>query len=291
MSEPPLSFSQLRERNALRELKFDTFDQRSNIKLEGTWFSRDTGMQVLIWNSNASVTGVFILYRMLLPNGDVIDKEERRTLSADRSINVINLDVPTGWLISMVTAPLPVIARRGEFFLAVIVRNNKDGTNIGILLQGYGTNTENVSYPLTNNEASISGRGHTDTIVGTDPAVGVEISETVPTNALWLLKSIHFDLVTDATAINRFPAIIFDDGTDEFARIPVPAAIIASLTTHINASQGGQKQNAVDNTISITLPVNMYLAQGYVISTDTTNLQAGDNYSAPVFTIEEWIED
>jgi hypothetical protein len=97
--------------------------------------------------------------------------------------------------------------------------------------------------------------------------------------------------VADATVASREPVIYLDDGVNAFGRWPSNRVITASQTiviTHniikaapFTGGSGGASEQ------STPLP-EIQLAAGWRIRTVTANLQAGDNYSAPQFTVEEW---
>jgi len=182
------------------------------------------------------------------------------------------------------------VALRGQCYILVSVRYSG---NRGLgLIKGYVTKTRDLNWTFgaSDSEDSTNGRGIPRIITGTDPAAGNEISEAVPTNARWKIKSMIFTLVTDATVSNRRVRVKIDDGSgnDPYA-----------MDCGSNQAASNSYAYAVDTVpllggsgfINVPIPDDLPLSAGMLIETDTTNLQAGDNYGAPVFIVEEWIED
>jgi hypothetical protein len=124
--------------------------------------------------------------------------------------------------------------------------------------------------------------------IGTDPAAGVEITETVPAGVAWEIRNILLSLVTNATVANRRPTLVIDDGTNDVAREAAIADQAASLTfkydfaaAHGNASQQTTTHQALLLPELVCLP-------GWRIRTVTSGLVAGDDYAAPVLQIIEY---
>lgn len=118
---------------------------------------------------------------------------------------------------------------------------------------------------------------------GTNPAAGAEVSVTVPAGEVWEVQSVQFALQTDATVANRRVNIRVDDGASIFATAVANVDQAASATVTYIAGVGGIDYTAVrDGKLSIGLPTPLLLGPGWRIRTTTTNLQAGDDYAAPV---------
>lgn len=125
-------------------------------------------------------------------------------------------------------------------------------------------------------------------LAGTNPAVGAEISDTVPANARWRPLAMSYSFVTSATVANRETAVTFDDGTTVYSREPSRATQAASLTRQYALSPMNVFGTvAQDTTITVPLP-DVWLPAGHRIRTATTALQAGDDYSAPQYLVQEY---
>lgn len=136
-------------------------------------------------------------------------------------------------------------------------------------------------FPLAN-------RGRLRTIVGTDPAAGIEVTETVPAGARWRLVALKVTLVTDATVANRFPVLTIDDGTNVVLAVSVATAVTATQTATFSFADVGANAAPVITAGVVSFPKDFSLFGGYRIKTLTTGIVAGDNYGAPVYLVEEF---
>lgn len=160
------------------------------------------------------------------------------------------------------------------------------------------TDVENVHFSNADNgntatlmiaiDGSKEGRGTFQSIAGTDPAAGAEISETVPANTIWLLSSVRFTLVTDANADIRQVHLTLGDGTITLLNLPTTGTQIESLTRNYNAHELGGLIVPTGSEIDIGLPSDLILPGGFEIATETTLFKAGDNFGAPQLSVEAW---
>jgi len=158
------------------------------------------------------------------------------------------------------------------------------------LFSGYVSGGRPLTWPPGVFEEPLSGPGYKYSLAGTDPSAGGEISQTVPTNACWRLRSIRFSLTTDATVADRRVSLLIDDGTNELFRIIAPATQGANLTRHYVFAPHGLDTTRNDH-IYAQIPGDLRLFQRWRIRTATSNLQTGDDFSAPRLFVEEWLED
>ncbi len=131
--------------------------------------------------------------------------------------------------------------------------------------------------------------GRIISFTGTDPAVGEEISQTVPDRRRWRILAVRFTLVTDDTVADRLVHLVLDDGTNIFADICVTTAHAASITKAYNFSNFGSTQLNPVTCLYIPLPP-LPLSPGFRIRTATDLKEDGDNFSAPQLLVEEWID-
>lgn len=124
-------------------------------------------------------------------------------------------------------------------------------------------------------------------VTGSDPAAGAECQDAVPAGKEWRLIGIKHQLVTDGNAATRRVHITLDDGTTVFKRHASNATQAASLTQHY--SFGGPQVGTAVLDLYVTDPFpEIALPAGYRINTVTVNKQAGDNYAAPLYYVEEF---
>ncbi|GAH86709.1 unnamed protein product [marine sediment metagenome] len=131
--------------------------------------------------------------------------------------------------------------------------------------------------------------GRLRSITGTDPAADTEISETVPARRRWRILSIRFSLITDVNVTDRTVNLILDDGTTILSQIPSDTVQPSNLTRWYEFK--------LQQVPQFNVGVHMYLPLHHIslpasarFRTSTTNRQADDNFSAPQFLVEEWID-
>lgn len=231
--------------------------------------------------SNAAQT---VQIRGVAENSQIIADH---TTNSDRSLATSVVPV-TGIPVSLTLRTAATGVDRGQCYVKVSLR--VEGVVVALLMAGYVTDTGTQAYPNGVIESSIEGPGTVRLITGTDPAAGVDFSETVPTGARWRLLALRVLNVTDATVLNRSVAITYSDGTIIFGATQSPNSQPASVTYNYNYMLSGADRALVTTaTIPIRLPM-IYLLAGYKVASVVSGIQAGDNLSAPILLVEEWIE-
>jgi len=259
----------------------------------GLFVTGEDRLRVTSFNGAAGVT-LAIEGRVLLAGHGLRAFAERHVPATDRTTLSTSFAIGEGWLLDVTIRASAGTPRRGSCFVILeLVRGGEGGAAapLAVLAQGYVTDTQRRGWPLSPLELSTEGPGVLRSITGTDPAANVEIAETVPTNARWLVHAIRFTLTTDATVANREVALTFDDGALVFARVPSRVTHAASLAIAYSAYRDSALEAvAQDTERSIRLPW-LTLQGGHRFNTVTTNRQVTDNFSAPQYLVEEWIED
>jgi len=215
------------------------------------------------------------------------------TPNTDRSIAVTRVGLGEGFLLALFVDPEVIACRRGQCYVRAGVAHGITGLSQGtrILISDYVTDTDFIAWPSGVPRSSLEGPGMLRTIAGTNPAAGAEISETVPTNARWRLRAMQFNLTADANVANRRVVIQVDDGSNVLFQVQAQENQVASSTEGYHAAAWGTLVTTFGTIHQVSLPPDLMLFQGWRILTTTTNLQTGDNFTAPRMLVEEWIED
>jgi len=248
----------------------------------GFFFDNDDSIQLTAWNGLAGVV-LTLSGRFVRVDGTVEPLVERLVPASNRTATSAIFARGQGWLTDLSIVASGAAPLRGQTFARVdIVRGQSSPIIVlSTIAQGYVTATKRLAYPGSVVEDSLSGSGAVRSIAGTDPAAGVEISETVPTGARWRFLSLRASLVTDATVANRTPNLFFDDGTTVYAAAGVNFNQTASTTFPYAFGNVGQTFTQTSLHAQVSTPANLLLAAGHRIRTLTGALQAGDNWGAP----------
>jgi hypothetical protein len=252
-----------------------------------------TGEECLRVTSFNGLAGVILAIegRVTRVDGVVVPFVETHTPNTNRTALSTLITLPEGFLGNVQVRASTGAPGQGQCFVLVeLVRGRLQALQpLGTLIGGYVTDVQRRVWPGALVGSSIDGRGFLRSFTGTDPAAGVEISETVPTGARWRLVSMSFTFTTDATVANRFPVITLDDGALVYCSSSVGAAVTATQAARISAGAFGTVNTATVTGFLIPLPPDVILPAGHRIRTATVSFQAGDNYAAPQLLVEEWI--
>lgn len=249
----------------------------------------DDSLRVVAINRLSGLS-IVITARVLLANGQIVPSQWVLRPTSDRVVNTNTLDLPEGYLLSLSAETETTGALPGVCWLAAALARGNSSTAAafigGQLLQGYVGLSQPLAWPPFAPSSQFNRNVTTRAITGTDPAAGVEISETVPTGAAWELISLFTSLVTSATAANRRPVLRIDDGSTVFFRGHQNNTISASTTSELVWFVGGVM---LSGAATSGLPHNLLLLPGWRVTTLTESFQVDDNYAAPGFVVREFL--
>lgn len=256
-------------------------------------FTGEDKLQLLVVNSAAGVT--VQLATRFLQAGTKTPQSSAPVFSptADRTVNTFNIDVGAGYLLNcsaIVVAGSPLV---GQTYVMVRILRGASGATLmlGAMLGGYITAKQALAYPGSPIESSIAGGGYPRTIVGTQPAVGVNIMETVPAGARWELDSFTADLDTTAAAGNRCVQLaVFSGGN---AKVFSPCTTNDAGSHHFFYTWGVGLIIATrgdGRVFTMPWPERLPILAGESIQTQVVSFDAGDTWSAPVYAVREWLE-
>lgn len=159
------------------------------------------------------------------------------------------------------------------------------------LTSGYVYGRKGLSWPLSNVQDMRPGGGALVGRQSSNPAAGAELSHLIPQGQQWRIRGMSFTLVTDATVVDRTVHILVSAGggaSYDFIAPVVQPASETKLYTCYPASVGGQTNGG--NDIHIPIPPDFLLPTLSTIATETTNLQAGDNFGVMTFDLEMFFD-
>jgi hypothetical protein len=264
---------------------------RDNIPPPGALLlSADEFISVSAYNA---VTGDIIRCtgRLLRPNGEVVTLFLVLSPTADRVRSFIDFPPIEGALLSFVLTPNPGGIRPGSLYAQAAIIRGAGDERLATLLLGHGYLAEAlaVGWPGVTNQNQGEGRGIFRSLVGTNPAAGAEVSETVPTNARWRLVSLFAALVTSGAGAARVASLILTDPTGEAYRVQPVSTQAISLTRTYFGNSASIRPALIAAHIAWPLMPELILNEGATIATSTSNLQVDDNWGAPTLYVEEWV--
>lgn len=242
--------------------------------------------------SRESAINVDAQARILLPNGE-IQLLTRRFLTTTAAALIDNIyKLPECWLLSVLVHNPGSGGLRGHTYAQVVLTRGDPTVSrlIGaVLCKGYVSNQDVVSWPGAQSYEDTEGRGNYRTITGSDPAAGLEISETVPTGVVWRLISMRATLVTAVGGADRQVHLLLDNGVSVYNTQSSPSTQAAAVTRTYTFTSSGVAQVAAGSNIQAPLPLDWRAPEAHRIRTVTENLAVGDNWGAPILLVEEWL--
>jgi hypothetical protein len=246
---------------------------------------------VLVVNGWNSVIGqsLTIRTRRRTPQGDLVTSENTLALTANRQANTLAISLNDGTLVGVAVHPT-VAVQRGQTFVRIGLARGAGNPEQMTLAQDYVTIAAPLGWPGGRIASPTEGPGAIRSIMGTNPAAGDHIVETVPTNAMWRLISLRTALRTDTTVISRYPRVLCDDGANTFYAVDGPRGVNYSSESDFVLSAMQQRLSPVIAYDNTPLPPDLRLRAGHRVRIFTTNLQSGDDWSPPQLLVEEWID-
>lgn len=256
-----------------------------------TRVAKDDAIRVDVYNATSGVT-ILLVIRMLRPNGDVIDLTRQVVPTSDRLVSTNTFPLPEGWLYS-VSARNDGFTRVGQtYVVANLVKSGQAVPSYGqALMMGYVAGGYVLGWPGAVHHLHTAVPGLVRSVAGTDPAAGIEVSETVPTGARWRLFALRAELITSVVVANRRPHVVIDDGVNTLFDVSVPNTVPASSTREYSFVAGYPiTQDLGFNEVTVPLPALLDLMAGYRIRTRTEGLDVGDNWNTVRLYVMEWID-
>src|SRR5215207_5576683 len=258
---------------------------------DGLWIEHSDRLFVAAYSSVASLVVRFSGY-FRKTDGDIIEYAVDVEPTSDRAVTSKDFFFGAGFMLSCTASLSTGNANRGQCYIRAHIQRNTGTAAVKLqtILAGYVTDNYTPSFPFGKMEDSLEGRGMLRSITGTDPAAGAEVTESVPTGARWKIHSIKLLLVTDGNAANREIKLRVDDGTTIFASSGSAGAHAASTTKQYFFAAYSTEDTTNSLAICNVWPFFLPLLAGWRFLTATDNIQVGDNYAAPQYLIEEWLE-
>lgn len=163
---------------------------------------------------------------------------------------------------------------------------------LGTLLQGYVTSAQALGWPGSPIVSSTDGEPAVRTIAGTNPAIGVDIIETVPTNARWELLSVQATLNRSAVGAAGEVVLVLDQTVISFGVIVSHITAGPGTSNTITFGIGLVTFSAPFGTgllINGSLPENRLLA-GEDFRIVRLNPDPADTWSGVGYKVREWQE-
>lgn len=258
---------------------------------DGLWVEMSDRLFVAAYSSVASLVVRFSGYYRKA-NEEISEYAFDVEPTSDRAATTKDFFIGEGFLLSCMATLSSGNANRGQCYVRAHIQRNTGAAAVKLhrVISGYVTDDNSPSFPYGVPQGPLDGPGMLRSVTGTNPAAGAEITDAVPTGARWRLSTVSASFVADANVANRRVRAIIDDGTLEMFRYKAAADQTAGQTNQYTFAPLGSESAIANNVAIIPIPPDCYMFAGWRFVTSTVNLQVGDNWGAPQYLVEEWIE-
>jgi hypothetical protein len=253
---------------------------------------------VLVVQAATSQTNEVVTFnvRILQPDGRIEESQFiLRPASARASVS-LTLTVSEGYLISLAATASVAITRGQTFARAFINRAIFGATSPAqTIFADYVTTLVSSGYPNGRVLAPTEGPGWVYSVTRANPAAGQDWTITLPANTRWRIRTVFAQLLTSATVVNRNVSLAIS-GTANFALI-LGALATQTAGQQIQYTGLGLPPTAQASTAlaGLPLPPDLVLASttgsGHQLGSNTTAMQAGDQWSQINMLVEEWLDN
>ncbi len=256
------------------------------------FLSGEESLRITSFGNAAGVT-LQINGRVLRPDNTRSPIQVLHVPSSNRTAAITQVALSEGWLLGLdVRALSGAPAGNAVWVLLELVSGSGNSAiPLQALAWDFVTANNPLMYPGSANVEPLDGAGCLRAIVGSAPGAGVNLSETVPTNARWELIAFEVVLTTAVAVANRIVSLTLDDGANTyFADSPNIAQAASTVGGYFFAEGQSKLVAPVATAVPCNLPVNNRLGAGHRIKTVTIALQAADQFAAPNYLVREWFD-
>jgi hypothetical protein len=249
-------------------------------------------LRVRAWSSR-DVDPLVVSGRAVGTDGTIQIFSEVIALGNLRVMQTRMIPLAPGYVLSIAAEILSGFTQRGQCFVQIdLVRGlGPAQTTLGTLLQGYVASLNGLAYPGSPIEDSLSGPGFIRTVVGTNVGPGIDWLESMPNAVRWRLLSLNAGLTTSGAGVPRGVFLFINTGLGgRMVNAPSQYAQPAAQTIFYQWVPGQASMVTPSQSWIVTqLPFPMVLMTGDSFYMSTTGLDPGDDWTAPTFVAEEWI--
>lgn len=240
---------------------------------------------------------VNIEFRVLYPPSTSQPEAEirptRKTVLVNATSVTLRFNLNEGHVLSAsASMAAGATAQRGQVFVQLFVVRGiaSDLITLWTLLSDYVTTNFRPTWPNAGPRGPLEGPGFFRLINGANPAAGAEDIETVPAGVRWRPISFYTNLTTSGAVANRLARIALTNGVNTY--YVSTAYFTQTAGTFSNYCCVGMTPGAsiASNVVNLPLPPTPILLATHSILTSTSNIQAADQWAAPNYMVEEWID-
>lgn len=255
------------------------------------YISPDDFLRISTWNAQAGVS-LMVHARILRPDGQIAQNLWTYTPTSAAAESAWQQCLAEGFLLTLSVHTAQAYA--GACYVRVMLARGAIPGAWPVaqtMVAGYVVRGSTLSWPYPRYVGPCEGPGRPRIIVGTDPAPVGQIFEVVPAGVRWKLLSIFAALDTSAVAANRYVMLMLaSPAAMWWVASPLVAQVASRRGNYSWAIGADARVSVLPEWIQDRLPDRITLGAGWLFWTNVVNMQAGDNWTAPQYYVEEWVE-
>jgi hypothetical protein len=256
-----------------------------------TFFGEDV-LEVTSWNS-ASGVRLRISGRVHRAPGEIVPFSATHTPNTDRTALTTIITMPLGELLNAIVWAEAGSPQAGQTFVRIAVRRGAGAAfeRLGVIIQGQVTANTARAFPGSAVQSPLELEPYLRFIVGTTPAVGAPLGETVPTGVRWEIMNWSFQLATSSVAHTMLPYFQCLSPVSTVAlvvhttRIPNNAIYFFSMSPNL-----AYLHDTTEGLAQMPLPQRLVLLAGETILTGARNQLSGDAFNSLTYQVREWLD-
>lgn len=255
-------------------------------------FTGEDALEIAAWSSQSG-TVIAVQGRMWSAEEGIRPFAHTHVPTSDRARSVEIFGLPYGYLLNAVVFASSGSPRLGQTFVSLHVIRGRGQARylLATLLQGYVTADQELAFPGSPVASSVEGGAYTRVVTGSDPSAGNGVFETVPTGARWRVRAAKVTLATSATAATRRIFIALLDQSANYIAWGWQALTQAASETNDYFWGINQPIEGVPpSNKGVGIVPDVTLIAGMNIQIQALQIQPGDNFGAPLLTVDEWLE-
>jgi hypothetical protein len=263
-----------------------------NIAPSDLYITNDAVMQVRVCPILSGGFAVLVTVRVMRPDGTIMTGTRTIQPSGIGAISFYVLTLTEGFLLSVTVEGSGSgngLIRGAVFVNVGITRTTKFlATQEITLIAGYLAQYFPLAWPAGRMQNAVEGMGLARVVVGSIPAVGTDFLETAPQSVRRILQAVRITMTTSSAIANRSVRMFVEDQFGNvFAEFIAPIAQTASQTLTYNFSP---TPSSVQGNGLVSTPMCVAeLGDGGQFGSSVFNIQAGDQLSAPVYSVQDWV--
>lgn len=212
-------------------------------------------------------------------------------LPTPRTFVTIQRQLGEGFILSVFAFSSVATTRGQAFARAAVLRGIAPTTTHNLqLVSDYTDNHTAIGWPFWPQRHFLEGPGWLHSLQQANPAAGADWTLTVAAGQRLRIESFCATFTASAAAANRQVEVIIDDGANVYWRTSSAVNITAGQVVAFCGTTTNAPAGLITTDNSVVIPPTIALPSGHRIRTATTAIQAGDQWSAIWFGVEEWLD-